>query len=402
MRVITARNVNDAYYAGTQLLAMHGTRVDSRNGPVLRISEPVTTVYQRPTERVLFDERRNANPFFHFFEAMWMLNGQNDVKTMDQFLGSFKRFSDDGETYHGAYGHRWRHWPKPTTTYTEEIDQLAEIIAMLKTYPEDRRAVVGMWDPARDLNRKSNDIPCNDLIKFSIRDGRLQMTVFCRSNDVIYGAYGANAVHMSILMEYMAGMIGVEVGEYSQISDDFHGYLKTPYNFEDFYPPIVHLDNPYEHAAERSVQSFPLVAEAEWFDTELASMMSGIHDEDFEEMELHDFANPFFVAIAQPMYAAFKQYKADDIPGALTTLRDAALRHPYDPDWLLAADMWLQRIADARAEKANPIVESDVVDPNPDGEQAPKHTHRFAPQPYANPLANKSEPQPTQHGTVNT
>lgn len=382
MRVIHARNVNDAYYAGTQLLASSGVRTESRNGPVLRITDPVTTVYQRPCERVLFDVRRNANPFFHFFEALWMLNGQNDVATMDQFLSSFKQFSDDGEVFHGAYGHRWRHWPVKTSTYDQEIDQIAVAIAMLKKDPDSRRVVIGMWDPVRDLNAQSKDIPCNDLIKFSIRDGYLNMTVFCRSNDIVYGAYGANAVHMSVLMEYVASMLGIECGNYSQISDDFHGYLKTPYNLDDFYPPFVHLDNPYEAIPEdeRIVRPFPLVSAPEWFDTELAAMMSGVADADFEEMSLHDFANPFFEAIAQPMYAAFKQYKADDIHGAQTILQDAMSRHPYDPDWLLASDMWLERIADKRAEKDHPIAAVDApVDPNPDGANAPTHTHRFAP-----------------------
>jgi hypothetical protein len=50
------------------------------------------------------------------------------------------------------------------------------------------------------------------------------MTVFCRSNDLIWGAYGANAVHMSILQEYVACGLARPVGHYWQVSNNYHVY----------------------------------------------------------------------------------------------------------------------------------------------------------------------------------
>lgn len=407
MHVIRARNVNDAYYAGTRLLAHSGQRVQSRNGPVLRMEDPVTTVYDAPCERVLFDPRRKANPFFHLFEALWMLNGNNDVDTMDQFLASFKEFSDNGETFHGAYGYRWRHWPIKTTTYDQEIDQIARAIAMLKHDPNSRRVVVAMWDPARDLGTASKDIPCNDLIKFSIRDGHLQMTIFCRSNDIIFGAYGANAVHMSVLMEYVAAMIGVPVGLYTQISDDYHAYLNVPYNFDEYYPPIVQLENAYTITASdhRPVKPFPLVANTGTFDRELHDVIEEVRQRSFDDANLGDYTNPFFAEVAQPMYRAFRLYKDGDLNGAINALQDASIRHAYDVDWLLGAEMWLQEIANRRAAKAQPLDLNPPVDPNPDGTKAPTHDHRFAPRdpepdPVLEKMRNQSAEQPTQHGTI--
>ena len=48
------------------------------------------------------------------------------------------------------------------------------------------------------------EIPCNTAIYFKVREGKLNMTVSNRSNDVIWGTFGANVVHMSILQEYVA------------------------------------------------------------------------------------------------------------------------------------------------------------------------------------------------------
>ena len=104
MQVIKARNVHEALPRGLDLLGETGVLLDSRNGPMYEAPCPVTTVYQKPTERVMFWEHRNANPFFHFMEGLWMLAGKNDLKTMHHYAKSMKNYSDDNETLWGAYG----------------------------------------------------------------------------------------------------------------------------------------------------------------------------------------------------------------------------------------------------------------------------------------------------------
>jgi Thymidylate synthase len=218
MIVISARNVNDAWLEAKQLFSNKElyTIKPSRVGEVAEINEPVVTRYDKPNERVLFDPVRDANPFFHLLEGLWMLAGRRDVAWIKRFNSKFDQYSDDKITFHGAYGFRWRnHWT---------FDQINHIIKMLKTTPTERRAVLQMWDPAIDGQGSGLDYPCNTNIYFKIRNGELYMTVCCRSNDIIYGTYGANAVHMSMLHEYMAGMIGVGLGPYHQISDSFHYY----------------------------------------------------------------------------------------------------------------------------------------------------------------------------------
>lgn len=220
MIVIKARNVNDALQQGLQHLSSYGIRRDSRNGPVLLSPEPVTTVYSKPLERVLFWPERDANPFFHLYESLWMLAGRNDVEPVARFAKQMLQYSDDGKIFHGAYGYRWRHW--------FEFDQLKSIAASLSENKDDRRQVLQMWDPTKDLGRVGKDLPCNVSATFQINvDGALDLCVFCRSNDIVWGAYGANAVHFSFLLEYMARWIGVPVGRYSQISINYHGYLET-------------------------------------------------------------------------------------------------------------------------------------------------------------------------------
>lgn len=220
MHVIQVRNVNQALRVALEDLSRFGIRRDSRNGPVLVFPEPVTTVYEKPLERVLFWSERDANPFFHLYEALWMLAGRNDVVGPARYAKQMVNYSDDGKTFHGAYGYRWKQW--------FGFDQLSSIAESLKKNSDDRRQILQMWDPKSDLGCTGKDFPCNVSATFQINtNGALDLCVFNRSNDIVWGCYGANAVHFSFLLEYMAKWIGVPVGRYSQISINWHGYLET-------------------------------------------------------------------------------------------------------------------------------------------------------------------------------
>lgn len=231
MHVITARNVHAALPLGIRLLYGKGVDRASRNGPVKQFPMPVTTVYERPQERVLFWPERDANPFFHLYESLWMLAGRDDVAGVVKYAKNMASFSDDGKSFHGAYGWRWRThfsqvtWKRPQN---DRGDQLTAIAEMLKKNHDDRRAVLAMWDANSDLGREGKDFPCNLTATFQVTpEGNLDLTVFCRSNDIIWGAYGANAVHFSMLLEYMAFWIGVPVGVYRQVSVNWHAYIAT-------------------------------------------------------------------------------------------------------------------------------------------------------------------------------
>lgn len=225
MKVLNVRNVQQALPVAVRLLRDYGLPRDSRNGPVLQAPWPVATVYEKPCERVLFWPERDANPFFHLYEALWMLAGRNDVEGVARYAKRMREFSDDGKTLHGAYGYRWR---QAFGHHGRVYDQLKVIIGLLKRNQTDRRAILQMWDTTVDLAQDGRDVPCNLTATFQIGpDNRLHLVVFCRSNDIIWGAYGANAVHFSVLLEYMALAIGVPVGTYTQVSVNWHGYLDT-------------------------------------------------------------------------------------------------------------------------------------------------------------------------------
>lgn len=324
MKTFKVRNVHEALERGVDSIRVVGEKQESRNGRTLEFPEPVTTTFLKPTERVLFQPERDANPFFHLMESLWMLAGRNDVRFVTQYVKTMADFSDDGRTFNGAYGFRWRnHFKK---------DQLKTIIRRLKENPDDRRCVLAMWDGNHDLDLDTKDQPCNTTIFFKIRKGNLNMTVCNRSNDMIWGAYGANAVHFSVLQEYMAAMIGVNIGVYNQVSDSLHVYMNAVWDRVKHLEPS--LLGPYDHSI---LKPYPLVQNPETWDRELDTFMFMAEDTYIPDQG-HRWSNLFFPEVAIPVDYAYKLHKAKRDDKALEVLQKCRAE-----DWRAACTQWIQR-----------------------------------------------------------
>lgn len=340
MLVIEARNVHEALPMGLDLLRREGYRRDSRNGPVLMINGPVATVYHNPLERVVFHSWRDANPFFHFYESLWMLAGRNNVKPLTRYVKRMAEFSDDGEIFNAAYGNRWREARGPVglvtdgvevEPYQHRVDQLVIIAEELRRNPETRQCVLQIWDHRYDLGTQTKDHACNVAATFQTdKDGHLDMTMFCRSNDIIWGAYGANAVHMSYLLEYVATRARLQVGKYTQISVNYHAYMNV------FEPMVEHWSDgepdPYEYTP---VYPASLGTCDDQWDEECRrfTTLDGTAPEMMKSTD-----NPFWFEVAYPIVRAHDAYKSGDMSGAKHHLEQCDAS-----DWKLACQEWLDR-----------------------------------------------------------
>ena len=360
MKIIDARNVHEALPKGVSMVIQDGYDRESRAGNVKVIDGPVTTVYRNPTERVMFHPDRDCNPFFHFMEGLWMIAGRNDVQWISQFSSNIGQFSDDGETFHGAYGYRWlnhfskeqvtnlnmKDFPHASESYYVPFNQLECVAGMLRENPDERRCVVSMWSAEDDLGRVGKDVPCNTTIMFSISViGELDMTVTNRSNDMVWGAYGANAVHFSMLQEFMASWIGVPVGRYWQVSNNFHSYVKTLEPVRELAliaerKPLP-FDNPYEKIkGQEAVAPFPMV--------------NSSIDHWIKELQLFMEAGPvmgiedrFFRKVAAPIWDTWFAWKGVDGESKRVRIENALNRANgiAATDWRKACIEWLERRA---------------------------------------------------------
>lgn len=310
MLEITGYNVTHALEEALIKMPIFGVREESRNGPVLTSLAPALITIYRPNERVLVDYRRDANPFLHLAEFVWMLAGSDDVRFLEQFSKRMRDYADPNtHILHGAYGRRWR--------YHYRRDQLLAVREMLALDKGTRRAVLGMWDPAYDLDLHA-DLPCNTHIYFRVVSNTLEMTVCNRSNDLIWGCLGANAVHMTYLHELMARSIGVAQGVYRVFTNNLHMYVDRP-DFDKMLaaPP---LRDCYQGQSRRN--PFPVLQSSE-------SMEDLISDSEDYLRDRTGFRTRWMRNVFHPAMISFQDRKP--------------MWQIEAEDWRLACTEWIER-----------------------------------------------------------
>ena len=223
-----------------------------------------------------------------------------------------------------------------------------------------------MWNPAYDLRNEEQslrDVPCNLTIAFGNCSGRLNMTVFCRSNDLVLGAMGTNVVCLSMLQEYVAAMIGWEVGTYRQVSVNLHAYLDTfdkvrecvaeadysypkePWIYDAGGYPVRPV-NPesYASAVERSksndpythgeVEPYPMVIFPGTWDRDLVLFL--------EDPTTNGCEDPFWAHVAKPLWWAHAAYSKRSDPDRFKKAREILVQCRAE-DWGKAALEWISR-----------------------------------------------------------
>lgn len=194
-----------------------------------------------PRQRWITARTPAISPAFAIAEVFWILNGDNNAEFMNFWNPSLPKFAGNGNTYHGAYGHRIKK--------QFGIDQLEAAFQALSNNPETRQVVIQIWDPRTDLPRSKGepaaaDIPCNICSMPKIRNNKLEWLQVMRSNDVFLGM-PYNIIQFTTLQEILAGWLNLELGAYYQISDSLHAYTHDleQYSLDHDRESIQNTDN---------------------------------------------------------------------------------------------------------------------------------------------------------------
>lgn len=145
--------------------------VDVSPRGMLTKETPQRTIIVNMRKPVLCVPERKISYTFMAAEAYWILTGDDRVSTIEPFNKNIAKFSDNGETFYGAYG------PKIKS-------QLGDLVQKLISDPDSRQAGLTIW---RENPKPTKDVPCTVAIFFNIRDNKLNAYVFMRSSDVWLG-----------------------------------------------------------------------------------------------------------------------------------------------------------------------------------------------------------------------
>ncbi len=221
---IHASDINEAVQKVLEVLLYPQSKeqvqqISPRSFNCYEIQGPLIVSIAEPEKRMLLLNNRAANPFATMFETLWVFSGHNDIKSLEKYLPRVKDFSDDGVVWRAGYGPR---------LINRDFSQILYVYDCLKADPDSRRAVMTIWEPDNEIlthyHDGSKDYPCCDLMQFFIRQGKLNMNMYIRSNDVLWGFSGVNIFEWTFLQSLLANLLEVEVGTYNHIAGSMHYY----------------------------------------------------------------------------------------------------------------------------------------------------------------------------------
>lgn len=157
------------------------------------------------------------------YELLWFLKGSNNIGWLvDHGVHIWDEWADENGDLGPVYGVQWRSWPAPTKDDPNRtIDQIANVVNLIRTDPDSRRMIVTAWNPAEVENMALP--PCHALFQFYVADGRLSCQLYQRSCDMFLGV-PFNIASYSLLTCMMAQQTGLEPGEFVWTGGDCHVY----------------------------------------------------------------------------------------------------------------------------------------------------------------------------------
>lgn len=154
------------------------------------------------------------------YELLWFLKGDTNVKYLQEHgVRIWNEWADENGDLGPVYGHQWRSWPDH---HGGTIDQIQNVIDLIKHHPDSRRMLVTAWNPA-DISEMALP-PCHCLFQFYVADGRLSLQLYQRSADTFLGV-PFNIASYALLLQMMAQVTGLKVGDFIHTTGDTHLYL---------------------------------------------------------------------------------------------------------------------------------------------------------------------------------
>ena len=170
---------------------------------------------EKPMDRLIDTWYREWNHTYAEAEWQWYLTGEPTAQTLGEIYGKIPKIWQDMTDGNGKvnsnYGSQWeRGW------------QLDKVVAMLKNNPDTRQAAVSIYD-GKEISTYKYDTPCTYAVQFTVVDGKLNMCVTMRSNDLWFG-FCNDQYCFSQLQEMVSKRTGYDMGTYYHFAHNLHIY----------------------------------------------------------------------------------------------------------------------------------------------------------------------------------
>lgn len=218
---LETKTIDEAWGYWYRVLTENIGHEDSRDGAVVGEVINAVTVIDDPTRCILKSPIRKLPMRYMVGELLWYLSGNPSLDAIRLYTSAWDRMSDDGITVNSNYGHRIQN--AVDENVYRQFDQLKMVEEMLAKDPASRQAVIHIKQPRDLVNFPSKDVNCTVCLQFLIREGKLYMTTYMRSNDLWMG-FPNDVFQFTAIQIYLAMKLGCKLGTYTHIAGSLHLY----------------------------------------------------------------------------------------------------------------------------------------------------------------------------------
>lgn len=153
-------------------------------------------------------------------ELLWFLQGDSNIKYLkDNGVSIWNEWADEFGNLGPVYGVQWRSWK---TADGRTVDQIKNLIEMIKKTPDSRRLIVNAWNVA-DVDKMALP-PCHTMFQFYVANNKLSCQLYQRSADIFLGV-PFNIGSYALLTMMVAQVCNLELGDFVHTLGDAHLYL---------------------------------------------------------------------------------------------------------------------------------------------------------------------------------
>jgi thymidylate synthase len=154
-----------------------------------------------------------------FHELLWFLKGETNLRYLhENRVTIWDEWADANGDLGRVYGAQWRDWRTPDGG---RIDQIAQVVAQIRSNPESRRHLVCAWNPG-EIDQMALP-PCHALFQFFVQEGELSLQLYQRSADIFLGV-PFNIASYALLLLMVAQVCGLKPGTFVHTFGDLHLY----------------------------------------------------------------------------------------------------------------------------------------------------------------------------------
>ncbi len=152
-------------------------------------------------------------------ELLWFLKGDTNIAYLkENGVRIWDEWADEQGNLGPVYGYQWRSWP---TADGRHIDQISQVVEMIRKNPDSRRLIVSAWNVS-DINQMKLP-PCHAFFQFYVADGKLSCQLYQRSADIFLGV-PFNIASYALLTMMIAQVCGLQPGDFVHTLGDAHIY----------------------------------------------------------------------------------------------------------------------------------------------------------------------------------